>query len=95
MVNVNGVVNVMNVKCVEVMMVKKEVVNGKEVKRIKMVEMDENVDDYVKFCSSDKVKDEVKNKIRLSRVFDECDVNDLWYKWDEFLNCWKKRTGHI
>lgn len=57
MMNVNGVVNV---KSVEVMMVKKEVVNGKEVKRIKMLELNENVD-------------------------------DLWYKWDEFINCWKKR----
>lgn len=56
MMNVNGVVNV---KSVEVMMGKKEVVNGKEVKRIK--------------------------------VFGDYDVNDLWYKWDEFINCWKKR----
>lgn len=78
-------------KNVEVMMVKKEEVNGKMVKVIKMVEMNENVDDYVKYGSSDKVKLEVKNKIKSSGMFGDYDVDDLWYKWDDFLKSWRMR----
>lgn len=91
----NEVKNVMNVKNVEVMMVRKEVVNGKEVKRIKMVEMNENVDEYVRYGSSDKVKEIIKNKIRVNKLFDDYNVDDLWYKWDEFLSCWRKRRKEI
>lgn len=78
-------------KNVEVMMVKKEEVNGKMVKVIKMVEMNENVDDYVKFSSADKVKVEVKNKIRTSGMFGNYNVDELWYKWDDFLKLWRMR----
>ena len=78
-------------KNVEVMMVKKEEVNGKMVKVIKMVELNENVDDYVKYGSVEKVKVEVKNKIRVSGMFGDYDVDELWYKWDGFLKLWRMR----
>lgn len=78
-------------KNVEVMMVKKEEVNGKMVKVIKMVEMNENVDDYVKYGSADKVKAEVKNKIKTSGMFGDYDVDELWYKWDGFLKSWRMK----
>lgn len=79
------------VKSVEVMMVKKEEVNGKEVKVIKMMELKEDVKDYLEVGSSDKVKEIVKDKIRNSKVFGSFDVDELWYKWDGFLKEWRKR----
>lgn len=78
-------------KNVEVMMVKKEEVNGKMTKVIKMATLNEDVDNYVKFGSADKVKIEVKKKLRVSGLFGEYNVDDLWYKWDDFLKCWRMK----
>lgn len=78
-------------KNVEVMMVKKEEVNGKMTKVIKMATLNEDVDNYVKFGSADKVKIEVKKKLRGSGLFGEYNVDDLWYKWDDFLKCWRMK----
>lgn len=85
MENLNVMMNV------EVMMVKKEEVDGKMVKVIKMMDMNENVMDYIEVGSSDKVKEMIKDKIRISRVFGGFDVDELWYKWDGFLKEWRKR----
>ena len=79
-----------NVKNVEVMMVKSEEVNGKMVRVIKMLELNEDVMDYVECGSSDKVKEAIKAKIRQSKVFGNFDVEKLWYKWDEFIKDWRK-----
>lgn len=77
-------------KKIEVMMVKKEEIGGKEVKVIKMVEMNEDAMKYVELGSSDKVKEVIKGKIKESKVFGLYDVDDLWYKWDEFMRTWRK-----
>lgn len=90
---VGGVKDV--VKGVGVMMVRKEEVDGKVIKRMKMVELNENVKDYVELGSCGKVKDVLKDKVLKSGVFGNCDEKDLWWKMEEFLEEWKKMRSLI
>ena len=82
-------------KNVEVMMVKCEELEGKVVKSIKMVEMKEDVMDYVELGSSEKVKEEIKKKLREEKVFGGYDVEDLWYKWDDFMKEWRRERSKL
>jgi len=78
------------VKGVGVLMVRKEEVDGKVVKRMKMVELNESVKEYVELGSSGKVKENILNKVLESGVFGRCDEKDLWWRMDEFMDEWKK-----
>lgn len=76
-------------------MVRKEEVDGKVIKRMKMVELNESVKDYVELGSSGKVKEKIVEKVLKSGVFGNCDEKDLWWRMDEFLEEWKKMRSVV
>jgi len=56
-----------------------------------MLDLNEDVMEYLKYGSSEKVKSVIKEKIHREKVFGSYDVEKLWYKWEAFLDEWKKR----
>lgn len=90
---VNGIKDVE--KKVGVLMVRKEMINGKEVKRMKMMEWNENVKDYVELGSSGSVIEELKNEVLKKGVFGKSEEKDLWWRMDEFVEEWKKMRSKV
>ena len=75
---------------VKVLMMSEKEVEGKMVKRFKMVDFEEDVRDYAKYGSPEKVKEVFKEKVKKSNAFEGFDVDELLYKWDKFLLVWKE-----